>query len=455
MTSEVGSHAAMWYEVGRHLGSPAVEAALDAAARLHTRLEDSLSEAQALELRRVGPFLLWNGQRLVPQRSEREPLQALASALARWEIESVAFSPGLARDEVFALLQLLGTPVEAATIWPGAAARLRDAGVRNIVVQTLPALTSAPRSAVLLRVHRQQAVRLYRRAVEARAEIEARAKQGTGVSLREARRVLQLTIDLLGENEAALLGLTGIKSLRLGSEIVPAHAVNVAILSLVLGRAAGLDRRALEGVGRAALLHDLGAAGGCDFAADAAAHGVQVATTLFTAVPDEPEACLVALELHQPASGRVAASSPETWETSFASRIVAIADAYDRLTGRVSRGLPRVNPDRALACLQGEGGARFDASLVALFVRRLGGFPPGTAVQLDTGDVGVVLRAHPTAFDRPVVRLLLDAEGRPYPGDPALDLAAPEAGAGRSIARSIDPESLGLDPVRLFLPSAG
>lgn len=454
MTSETEMQAASWYDAGRHLSSPSIERALDVAGRLHAQLEEFLRGHPALELRRVGPFLLWNGQRLCPDRSNREALEALADALSGWEIESLRFTTGLTRDEVFATLQLLGTLPESTQIWPGAAARLRDAGVQHVSVQTAPAVTLAPPSAVLLRVHRQQAVRLYRRAVEVHRRLQTSACRGAALQLRGARRILQLCIDLLEEDEAPLLGLTVVKSSRFGSEVVATHAVNVSILSMILGRAAGLGRRELEVVGRAALLHDLGDAGGCDLAPLDGARSIKVAGTLFATAPSEAESLLVALELHRPAVDRVSADAPEVWRASLAARIVAIADAYDRLTSRRVHGRPQVSPDRALACLQGEGGTRFDAALVALFVRQLGGFPPGTAVQLDTGDVGVVLRTHRAAFDRPVVRLLLDAEGCPYPGEPNFDLAAQDAGPRRTIVRSLDPETLGLDPARLFLPSA-
>ena len=57
------------------------------------------------------------------------------------------------------------------------------------------------------------------------------------------------------EDDAALLGLTIVKSL---ANYAVTHAVNVAILSIAIGRSLGLHKRDLLRLGMAGLLHDIG-----------------------------------------------------------------------------------------------------------------------------------------------------------------------------------------------------
>lgn len=95
------------------------------------------------------------------------------------------------------------------------------------------------------------------------------------------------------------------------------------------------------------------------------------------------------------------------------ARVMAIADQYCALVSeRAFR--EGVNPCAALRHLLVNQGKGLDSVACALLVRELTAYPPGAAVRLVNGDVGIVCRRtrHP---EHPIVRAITSGEGRRYP----------------------------------------
>ena len=65
----------------------------------------------------------------------------------------------------------------------------------------------------------------------------------------------------------------------------------------------------------------------------------------------------------------------------------------------------------------------FDAGLVEQFIRCLGIFPIGSLVELNTGEVGVVIAQNPAKRLLPRVMVIRDAERRPMIPQKLLDLS--------------------------------
>ncbi|MGH7295184.1 MAG: HD-GYP domain-containing protein [Polyangiaceae bacterium] len=86
------------------------------------------------------------------------------------------------------------------------------------------------------------------------------------------------------------------------------------------------------------------------------------------------------------------------------ARIVALANFVERRRTLLAGVLDE--PEQAIAKGTALLGRYFDARCVALLVRALGVFPPGTAVELSTGETAVVTRVHAGEPVRPRVRVL-------------------------------------------------
>ena len=103
------------------------------------------------------------------------------------------------------------------------------------------------------------------------------------------------------------------------------------------------------------------------------------------------------------------------------ARVAAIADVYDALTSDrpYRRGLL---PHQAYEVLQSLAGRHFDPVVLEAFTQRIAPYPPGTVVQTNGGQIGVVVRIQPGLAIRPVIRLLLNEHGKRYDDEKILDL---------------------------------
>jgi hypothetical protein len=195
------------------------------------------------------------------------------------------------------------------------------------------------------------------------------------------------------------------------------HLVSVAVLSLLLGRAAGISDAALSDLGVAAMLHDAG------FADDgpSAEHALAGARLLMRQRgfhEAKVRRLLCTLDHHLPYRG-----APGSPRPSLFARIVHLTDDYAVLVGRPPAGAG-LSPAIALARMSGASAVSYDPDLFALFVQVLGPMPPGTLLELSDGRWAVSVsgaRDRPR-FAKPLVRVVREADGTPDAGLRELDL---------------------------------
>lgn len=95
----------------------------------------------------------------------------------------------------------------------------------------------------------------YRAGLRVMDELSYQASVDLPLNLAKARKVVNYFIDILGDERAALLGITALKNY---DEDTYHHSINVCILSLLLGSQLNMDRTLLVTLGLAGLLHDIG-----------------------------------------------------------------------------------------------------------------------------------------------------------------------------------------------------
>ncbi|TGD71893.1 HD-GYP domain-containing protein [Mangrovimicrobium sediminis] len=132
------------------------------------------------------------------------------------------------------------------------------------------------------------------------------------------------------------------------------------------------------------------------------------------------------------------------------ARIAGLVDTYDAMTSRRSYADAQAPAD-AVRVLYSERDKRFQAEMVEALIQAIGIYPPGTIVELSTGEVGVVVAESRTRRLLPKVVLVLDREKREYPKPRIVDLQEsqkqnPERPV--SISRSLPPESHGINIAR-------
>ena len=113
-----------------------------------------------------------------------------------------------------------------------------------------------------------------------------------------------------------------------------------------------------------------------------------------------------------------------------------------------------VSPSAAISMLYKWRGMYFDAHLVEQFIRCLGIFPVGSLVELNTGEVGVVIAQNAAKRLLPRVMVIRDAKRNPLVPQKLLDLSrSPMASADEPyrIRGTLEAGSIEFDPDELFM----
>src|SRR6185436_15655289 len=133
--------------------------------------------------------------------------------------------------------------------------------------------------------------------------------------------------------------------------------------------------------------------------------------------------------------------------------IAAIADTFDALTAVRPYAEP-LPPSSALSYLYKERGTGFHADLVEQFIQCIGAFPVGSVVELNSGEVGIVITQNLVRKLKPRVMVVLDAQGNPMRPHKILDLDKdPKASADEPyrIRRTLEQTKLKVDPKEIVL----
>ncbi len=201
-----------------------------------------------------------------------------------------------------------------------------------------------------------------------------------------------------------------------------AHSVNVAVLSIVLGVAAGMNRDTLNRLGMAALLHDIGKVFVSSHLlnkrepltdeerTELQRHSERGFEYVKTHYPTFPVSAYVAiLEHHERYDGTGYPLGKAGAKITAFGAIIAIADVYDALTSDrpYRKALP---PSEAIEYFMASGGSHFNPELLALFIRKVAPYPVGTCVTLSNGWIGLVLENYENFSLRPKVRIFRNAD---------------------------------------------
>lgn len=246
-------------------------------------------------------------------------------------------------------------------------------------------------------------------------------ERGYDLDLDEARPAIRECIKSINRNVNAMFWMSRIKDQdRYNAE----HCLRVALFAIAFGRFLGLHEDDLEVVGLCGLLHDVG-----KMKVDPAilnkpgrlthdemehirqhpALGYQLLQSQHTL---EPIITDVTLHHHERIDGAGYPDQLADWQISRFARLVSIVDAFDAITSDRCYQAGRSTADAMGILFRGRG-EQFDAEMVEAFIRMVGIYPPGTLVQLTSGEVALVVGTHPGKKLKPRVEILLDADKKP------------------------------------------
>ena len=202
---------------------------------------------------------------------------------------------------------------------------------------------------------------------------------------------------LLSDPDSAVILITE----KAQSDGSAAHSLSVMTFTLLLGKQANLPEPALQVMGTAALLHDIGKGGispsilrssernrheeaiyqtHCRNGFNAAGRVAGVSTAMLDVI----------LYHHERFDGGGFPEGLSGNNIPLAARIVAIANHFDNLVNPVDHR-HALSPSNALSTMWTREQKAFDRVLLQLFVRAMGVYPPGSLVQLTDGRIGAVV----------------------------------------------------------------
>ena len=314
---------------------------------------------------------------------------------------------------------------------------------------------------------RKKAKRTYFYSLAAVKDVGDRIFSRRPVGIRKTKRLVQKLMDILSEDESLLLSMSTIRDF---DDYTYTHSVNVAVLSLCLGKRIGLSRIAMERLGICGLFHDLGKTA---ISREILFKPGKLTSQEFEEIKRHPVKSVIhAFKLHTDEDLKTRIIPPifehhlkydlsgyprqhsEKSQGLF-GRILAIADVFDAMTSsRVYRPVP-FSPDQALGLMMEDAGKAFDPILLKVFFNMFGVFPVGTLLELDSGEMGLAMETPEDAMqDRPIVLLLVsDGKGGFIKGK-TVGLEERDTRTGlfkRNIVKSLHPGNYGIQPAEFFL----
>lgn len=345
---------------------------------------------------------------------------------------------------------------------------MQEAGIKHIVLspasetQELEVLGIKPPS------KRERAKKAFYSTLRAAKAALLSQRPGGVPNVRKAKRAVQATVDVLLDDEASLLAMSAIKD---HDEYTFTHSVNVCMFSLAIGHRVGLTRTQLAELGIAALFHDIGKVsvpasvlnkvGMLDVdewktLRNHTLTGVQLLSKMPRCNQQIIRSLVVAFQHHINMDQTGYPNAEEEVPLDLYSKIVRISDTFDAMTTERPYMNKVHSPHEALQYLLSQAGTKFDPVLVKAFAAALGIFPVGTVVRLNTGEAGIVVKHDANDEpDRPVVKIIRNADGTQAPGETIVDLKLKDPDTGEylySVVEALSCKDVGENPRYHLLP---
>lgn len=417
----------------------------------------SLYEVEgALELRVSHEFLYVNSVRLRLNLNNYATFSHVLTTLRQCGIGMVDVEEGVQRREwqIFLSQLLAYAPGDGVPDLSGLWQRMAQGGITHILLKPPPEHDEAFGDS---EEAKDVAKRAYERSVAVTKELIGGVRMGRTASAKKIKRAVQSIVDQVLRNELSLVGLTVVRGY---DEQIFTHSVNVCIFSVSIGKRIGLTKLQLYDLGMAGLLHDFGKSRIPLEILNSEVPLTEEQEEVVRTHPWQGVLALFGLRGHGEIPYRAMVASyehhmktdlsgfPKTIEPrqlSMFSKIVAVANGYDAPPARsFAKGVP-IRPDEVLREMRENKDLGYDPILVKALINLLGVYPVGTCVILDTYEIAVVHGANPdlAQLHRPIVRIVVTAEGGRTDGSALVDLASvDETGNYR---RSIIKVTEGLD----------
>mgnify|MGYP000878474547 CR=1 FL=1 len=314
--------------------------------------------------------------------------------------------------------------------------------------------------------HKEMAWNTYLTAMNVVKEVAEKVSGGVA-GVRKARRLAQTIVDLVHEDYSLMLGLATIRDY---DDYTYTHSVNVSFFATCLGRYVGLSQIFLEHLAVCGLFHDLGKVGVSkeillkpgglnseewDTMRRHPLIGTRKILRLQAPHSLKSRIILGPFEHHLNPDLTGYPKTHFMKQISLFGKILRIVDVFEALTAERSYRPRSYSPDEALQQMWSERGRSFDVPLLKSFINMMGVYPIGSLLELNTGEIGLVMD-YPDESKKtlPLIMLLnADRKGGYISGELVnlADQVIPGDGSPRTIVKGLHASKLGIQPSHYFL----
>lgn len=257
-------------------------------------------------------------------------------------------------------------------------------------------------------------------AVRAEYRENVMAMKGVLLDISSGKSVDMPTIgkvaDMMQKRRGDIVGvLACLNQVRDSDEYTYSHSLNVAYISMFIGKWMHLNGDSIEGALEAGLLHDVGK---CRIPGEILNKPSSLTDTEFEYMKKHPllgfnildktrdvrkSSALAALEHHEKINGAGYPLGLSDKKIHPYGKIAAVADIYDAMTSNRAYHV-KASPFQVFRILEDLAYGSLEPAIVVSFIQNLAGYYVGDQVTLSDGRFGHIVFINPRAVSRPIIQ---------------------------------------------------
>ncbi|AUG57792.1 HD-GYP domain-containing protein [Acetivibrio saccincola] len=233
------------------------------------------------------------------------------------------------------------------------------------------------------------------------------------VNMEKVEKVVDSVIDMSDEKMDLIRCLNQIKS---SDEYIYTHSMNVAMLSMLIGKWSGYEGKKLQMLVQAALLHDIGKTkvppeilNKPGKLTEAEYEEMKKHSTYGYRMLEEKrnvsmDICLAVLMHHEREDGSGYPIGAKSDRIHDFAKIIAVADIYDAMTSeRVYK--ERESPFEVFELMEEKTLSQLSVEVVFTFLNNIASYYIGDLVMLDNGKIGEIVHINPRHVSKPIIKV--------------------------------------------------
>jgi HD-GYP domain-containing protein (c-di-GMP phosphodiesterase class II) len=243
------------------------------------------------------------------------------------------------------------------------------------------------------------------------------------------------------------------------------HAINCCALAATFCRHMGFNKAEIHDISMGALMLDIGITKLPDallntqgtlnpLSMQLVRHHVSFGMEILDNTPDIPPVVRdMILTHHERINGKGYPNNIKGEQIPVCGRIAAIVDCYDAIiSNRPYKN--RISQSEAVCAIYKWRNIDFHEDLVEQFIQCVGAYPTGSLVELNSGQIGIVMSQNRVRRLYPKILLVINSDGIRYENPSTVDLweyAQKTKGKVLDINKIVDSDELGIDPSEYYL----